>query len=32
MYTITDRAALLTDLERIRENGFALIDNERGSG
>ncbi|RZL81135.1 MAG: hypothetical protein EOP32_15330 [Rhodococcus sp. (in: high G+C Gram-positive bacteria)] len=29
MYTITDRAALLTDLERIRENGFALIDNER---
>ncbi|MDT2005009.1 IclR family transcriptional regulator [Rhodococcus opacus] len=28
VHTITDRAALLTDLERIRENGFALIDNE----
>lgn len=26
--TITDRAALLKDLERVREQGFAIIDNE----
>ncbi|MFC9361703.1 IclR family transcriptional regulator [Rhodococcus sp. NPDC057014] len=26
--TITDRAALLAELDRIRDNGFALIDNE----
>ena len=27
-HTVTDRAALLAELDRIRENGFALIDNE----
>ena len=26
--TITDRAALLAELDRIRDNGFAVIDNE----
>ncbi|MDF3305352.1 IclR family transcriptional regulator [Rhodococcus sp. T2V] len=27
-HTVTDRAALLAELDRIREDGFALIDNE----